>query len=85
MGNNGVTIFPKSYFTFSNSIFTQSAVNQLIDKYNNATIFERLSMQNDPFFKKLMEKGLIKINTIFDKWVYNGDYGLTWNGIPYIS
>ncbi|MCA2856525.1 MAG: hypothetical protein IM449_16945 [Microcystis sp. M065S1] len=35
LGNNGVTIFPKSYFTFSNSIITQSDVNQLIDKYNN--------------------------------------------------
>jgi hypothetical protein len=67
LGNNGVTILPKSYFTFSNSIFTQSDVNQLIDKYNNATLFEKLSMQNDPFFKKLMEKELIKINTIFDK------------------
>jgi hypothetical protein len=42
-------------------------VNQLIDKYNNATIFERASMQNDPFFKKLLEKELIKVNTIFDK------------------
>ena len=67
LGNNGVTIFPKSYFTFSNSIFTESDVNELIDKYNNATLFERLSLQNDPFFKTLMEKGLIKVNTIFDK------------------
>lgn len=67
LGNNGVTIFPKSYFTFSNSIFTQSDVNELIDKYNNATLLEKLSMQNDPFFKTLMEKGLIKVNTIFEK------------------
>lgn len=67
LGNNGVTIFPKSYYTFSNSIFTQSDVNQLIDKYNNGTLLERLSMQNDPFFKKLVEKELIKVNTIFNQ------------------
>ena len=66
-GSDAFTIFPKSYFTFSNSIITQSDVNQLIDKYNNATHFERVSMQNEPFFKTLMEKGLIKVNTIFDK------------------
>jgi len=67
LGNNGFTIFPKSYFTFSNSIITQSDVNQLIDKYNNATLFERVSMQNEPFFKKLVEKELIKVNTIFNQ------------------
>ena len=67
LGNDGFTIFPKSYFTFSNSIITQSEVNQLIDKYNKATLFERLSMQNDPLFKKLLEKELIKVKTIFDK------------------
>jgi hypothetical protein len=67
LGSDAFTIFPKSYFTFSNSIITQSDVNQLIDKYNNATHFERVSMQNEPFFKTLMEKGLIKVNTLFDK------------------
>lgn len=67
LGSDAFTIFPKSYFTFSNSIITQSDINQLIDKYNNATLFERLSLQNDPFFKKLMEKELIKINTLFVK------------------
>jgi len=67
LGNDGFTIFPKSYFTFSNSIITQSDVNQLIDKYNNATLFERASMQNDPFFKKILEKELIKVNTIFNQ------------------
>jgi hypothetical protein len=67
LGCDAFTIFPKSYFTFSNSIITQSDVNQLIDKYNNATLFERVSMQNEPFFKKLVEKELIKVNTIFNQ------------------
>ena len=67
LGSDAFTIFPKSYFTFSNSIITQSDVNQLIDKYNNASLFERVPMQNEPFFKKLVEKELIKVNTIFNQ------------------
>jgi hypothetical protein len=67
LGNDGIVVFPKSVYTFKNTIITQSDINQLIDKYNNASIFERLSIQNDPFFKMLMDKGLIKVNTIFDK------------------
>jgi len=51
-------IFPKENLSFSNTFITQKDINELIERYNNA-FFERFSIQQEPLFKKLMEKGVI--------------------------
>lgn len=54
-----LTAFPKDNFTFSNTFIFQSDIDQLIEKYNSASFIEKMSMMNEPLFKKLKEKGLI--------------------------
>ena len=52
-------VFPKDNFTFSNTFIFQSDIDQLIEKYNSNNLIEKMSMMNEPLFKKLKEKGLI--------------------------
>ena len=58
-GNFGIKIFPKDHLTFEHTIITGGDVQRLITRYNNANIFDRLQIQNEQFFKKLMEEGII--------------------------
>jgi hypothetical protein len=52
-------IFPKDHWTFSNTIIFQSDVDKLVERYNKASFFEKISIREEPLTKKLMEKGLI--------------------------
>jgi len=51
--------FPKDTFTFSNTIISEQDIEDLISRYNNASIFEKLRIADEPLFKKLSEKGII--------------------------
>ena len=52
-------MFPKDNFTFSNTLIFQSDIDALLKKYNDASIFDKMTIVNEPLFKKLKEKGLI--------------------------
>jgi len=52
-------IFPKEHLSFSNTFITKSDVEKLIDRYNNASLMEKLAIQQEPLVRKLMEKGII--------------------------
>ena len=64
-------VFPKENFTFSNTFVFQSDVNNLINRYNNASFIEKISMRKDPLVRKLMEKGIIREENNSDS--YNSD------------
>jgi len=52
-------VFPKNRITFSHTIITQEDIDNLIIRYNNASIFEKKTIRNEPFFRKLMEEGIL--------------------------
>ena len=52
-------IFPKENLTFSNTFVTEEDIDALIDRYNNSTFFEKAATLQDPFYKKLVEKGIL--------------------------
>jgi len=52
-------IFPKDRLTFSNTFITSKDVNDVIRRYNNASIFERYAIEQEPLVRKLLEKGMI--------------------------
>jgi len=51
--------FPKDQLTFSNTFITEADIENIINQFNNASLFERVAMLNDPFLKKLKEKNII--------------------------
>jgi len=52
-------MFPKDNFTFNNTIILQSDIDKCLKKYNEASIFEQMTIINETLFKKLREKELI--------------------------
>jgi hypothetical protein len=58
-GNIGMKIFPKDHLTFEYTIITTETVGKLISRFNSANLFERIQLQNEPIFKKLMDEGII--------------------------
>ena len=52
-------IFPKDNFTFSNTYISEDDIEEAIERYNNASIFEQVALRNDPLIKKLLEKKLV--------------------------
>jgi hypothetical protein len=52
-------VFPKDHWTFSNTVIFQSDIDKLIERYNDASFFQKSSIREEPLAKKLMEKGLI--------------------------
>jgi hypothetical protein len=56
-------VFPKDNFTFSNTIITEDDISGLIQRYNNATFFEKAAIRNEALPKKLIEKGIIEAGT----------------------
>jgi|GEM_PF-1941435 len=52
-------IFPKDSLTFSNTFITQSDIDGLTKRYNDASFWERQSIREEPLMRKLMEKGLV--------------------------
>ena len=53
-------VFPKDRWTFSHTIIFESDVDALIERYNNASFYEKRSIREEPLAKKLFEKGIIK-------------------------
>ena len=54
-------IFPKDHLTFSNTFITSSDIDDIIRRYNNASIFKRHAIEQEPLMRKLIEKGIIEI------------------------
>ena len=52
-------VFPKNNFTFSHTIVTQDDIDNLVERYNDASFFEKQAIKNEPFFRKLTEEGII--------------------------
>jgi predicted transcriptional regulator YheO len=52
-------VFPKNNLTFSYTIITEDYVEKLIDRYNNASFFEKQAINEEPIVRKLMEQGII--------------------------
>jgi len=55
-------MFPKSNLTFSYTIISEEDINSIIERYNNASLFQRIAMNNEPIIRKLMEKGILLEN-----------------------
>jgi hypothetical protein len=53
-------VFPKNSLTLSYTIITQSDIDQIVERYNDANFFEKQAINNEPIVRKLMEKGIIK-------------------------
>lgn len=51
--------FPKESFTFSNTFIFQSDIDRLIKRWNDASIFDKDEIEDEPLFKKLMQEGFI--------------------------
>lgn len=54
-------IFTKDNLTFSNTFIFQSDIDEMIKRYNYASLFEKISIANEPLYKKLKGKGIIYI------------------------
>lgn len=52
-------IFPKDNLTFSHTLITQKDIDDVIERYNSASLLDKVSIRNEPFVRKLMEKGII--------------------------
>lgn len=52
-------VFPKDNFTFSNTIITEKNIKNLIERYNNATFFEKSAIRDEALVKKLIQEGII--------------------------
>lgn len=67
MGENGFKVFAKNSLTFSNTIITQSTIDELIERFNNASFFEKQTIRNENLVRKLMEEGLLTEQKSFDE------------------
>jgi PKD repeat protein len=54
-----IVVFTKDHWTFSNTFITQSDIDSLVKRYNDASYFEKLQIRDEPLTKKMMEKGII--------------------------
>ena len=52
-------VFPKNSLTLSYTFITQSDIDKIVERYNDANLFEKQAMNNEPIVRKLMEKGII--------------------------
>lgn len=50
--------FPKNSITLSHTFITDEDVEKAINQFNNASFMEKTALMNDPFYKKLQEKGI---------------------------
>ena len=53
------SIFPKDHFTFSDTFIFESDINNIIDRYNKASLMERQMILQNPLINKLFEKGIL--------------------------
>ena len=54
-------VFPKENLTFSNTFVLQKNVEELIRRFNNASILEQSRMKQEPLVRKLRERRIIWI------------------------
>jgi hypothetical protein len=59
-------VFPKDHLTFSNTFITEEDVNDCIKKFEDASLFEKVSLLNDSFIKKLIENNILVRNSDSD-------------------
>lgn len=52
-------VFLKDSLSFNYTFITKEDVNKLLDKYNKASFYEKLTIRGDYIFRKLMEQGII--------------------------
>ena len=52
-------VFPKDNLTFTYTFINENDVNQLLERYNDASIIERNSIRNEPLFRKLVQIGIL--------------------------
>ncbi|MCZ2131100.1 MAG: hypothetical protein LC109_12660 [Bacteroidia bacterium] len=52
-------VFAKENLTFSNTIILESDISDLIKRYNDASIFEKAAINNEPLNRKLMQEHII--------------------------
>jgi hypothetical protein len=52
-------IFTKENLTFSNTFILQSDITQMVNRYNDASLMEKISIANEPLYRKLKEKAII--------------------------
>jgi len=52
-------MFPKENLTFSHTFIFKSDIDKIIEDYNQSGFVEKIQMRADPFYKKLLEEGLI--------------------------
>ena len=52
-------VFPKDHLTFTNTFITESDKEDIINRFNRASFFEKISMMNDPLMKNLKEHYII--------------------------
>ena len=53
-------VFPKDNLSFRYTFVTESDVDNLIERYNEANLFEKLDISNESLSKKLIESGIIE-------------------------
>ncbi len=56
---DGIEIFPKDNFTFSNTFVTVEDIDILIKRHNEANFLDQASIRSESLHKKLMERGII--------------------------
>ena len=65
--DDNFSIFPKNQITFSNTFITQEDIEELIKRYNDASLYEKQAMNSEPLVRKLREKGLLVEKETFKK------------------
>jgi hypothetical protein len=59
-------VFPKDQLTFSHTIITEEDISKIIEKYNNANLFDKLIMGKDPLIQKLIENKCLIRRSMLD-------------------
>lgn len=54
-----IYVFPKENISLSNTFIFKDDIKKLIKRYNDASLLEKLSIRQEPLYRKLMEKGFI--------------------------
>jgi len=52
-------MFPKENLSFSNTFIFQKDINNIINRYHNASGFEQVAIRQQPLFRKLVDNGVI--------------------------
>jgi hypothetical protein len=55
-----LAVFPKDNLTFSNTFITETDIDELLKRYNDASSFEKQSINQEPLMVKLRAKGIVK-------------------------